>query len=77
QTLAALPAPRAAAAVATIAGDLYVVGGRAAVIGTFGSATQPFANLWRYEVAADRWQERAPLPVALSGAAAIGVGDSL
>lgn len=76
-SLAALPEPRAAASVAALNGDLYLVGGNMPVVSTLGRTVQPFANLWRYEVAADRWHELAPLPVALSGAAAAAWGNSI
>jgi len=76
-TLAPLPEPRAAAAAVALNGDLYVIGGGAPVVSTFSRTVQPFANLWRYAVVADQWHALAPLPVALSGAAAATWGDSI
>ncbi len=77
QRLADLPEPRAGAAIATLDGYLYAVGGATQSLLVGNRTVQPHANLWRYDPTANRWQALAPLPVALTGATAVGIGESL
>jgi N-acetylneuraminic acid mutarotase len=56
--------------VAAVDGKIYVVGGFTGVF----AKRNPIASVWRYDPAADRWEQRAPLP-APRGALAVAVLD--
>ncbi|MEZ4673648.1 MAG: S8 family serine peptidase [Caldilineaceae bacterium] len=72
-----LPAPRAGAAVATVNGQIYLMGGSTHLRSVPPTLADPHANLWRYNPTSDTWQELAPVPVALAGAAAVGLGGKI
>jgi len=77
QSLTPLPQARAGGASATLNGYLYFVGGATTSSLATDTVFQPHANLWRYDPALDRWQELAPLPIALTGATAVGFEGNL
>lgn len=69
QQLARLPAPRTAAAVVPLGGDLLLVGG----VGETGTTDE----VWRYDASQARWTAQTPLPQALQDAATLAVGRSV
>lgn len=75
QRIADAPSARNSAAGAVIDGKIYVVGGRQMVKGDDGR-TRPVnvATLEVYDPATDRWQTRAPMPLA-QGGLAVGAHD--
>lgn len=73
--IADAPSARNSAAGAVIGGKIYVVGGRQMVKGDDGR-TRPVnvATLEVYDPATDRWETRAPMPLA-QGGLAVGAHD--
>ena len=65
--LAGLPTPRSEVAVAELNGKIYVFGG-------FGAGA---AANEEYDIAADAWQTRAPIPRGVDHPAAVAVGGKL
>jgi len=76
--IADAPSARNSAAGAVIGGKLYVVGGRQMVKQADGRARPVnVATLEVYDPATDRWETRAPMPLAQGGLAAAGHGGRL
>ena len=69
-SFAPLPAARQEVAVATLHGQVWVIGG-------FGTTAEPTATAESYDPASNTWTARASLPVPVHHAAAVTVGDRL
>lgn len=68
-----LPIPVTEAAVGELDGKVYVIGGSAQT----GAGPQPSAQNLLYDPETDRWQERAPLPQALTHISAASLAGRL
>src|SRR5260370_20760205 len=69
-SFAPLPTARQEVAVATLHGQVWVIGG-------FGATAEPTATAEHYDPATNTWTARPSLPVAVHHAAAVTVGDRL
>ena len=69
-SFAPLPAARQEVAVATLRGQVWVIGG-------FGTTAEPTATAESYDPASNTWTARASVPVPVHHAAAVTVGDRL
>jgi len=67
--------PRAAAAAAVIGSGIFVAGGRD--VGGGPCSGNPLDVVERYDIATDTWTTVAPLPTAVSDAAAVATGGKL
>ena len=74
QTAAPIPTPRNSVGTAVVEQKLHVIGGRQVVKpGVQHNITQHEV----YDPQSDRWEVRAPLPMAQAGCAAASVGDDI
>ncbi|MFN3960581.1 MAG: Kelch repeat-containing protein [Parvularculaceae bacterium] len=77
--VAPLPAPQAEAVTLEHEGAIHIIGGRTPK----SDRNQDWRDQtdtgthWRYDPQADRWEPRAPLPVARNSAAGAALGDAL
>jgi len=71
-TLTPMPTPRAAAAAAVIGSGIFVAGGRD--VGGGPCSGNALDVVERYDIGTDTWTTVAPLPTAVSDAAAVATG---
>jgi len=74
-TLTPMPTPRAAAAAAVIGSAIFVAGGRD--VGGGPCSGNALDVVERYDIDTDTWTTVAPLPMAVSDAAAVATGGKL
>ena len=74
-TLTPMPTPRAAAAAAVIGSGIFVAGGRD--VGGGPCSGNALDVVERYDIGTDTWTTVAPLPTAVSDAAAVATGGKL
>ncbi len=77
ESMSAMPAARAGMAMATLAGQIYVMGGGSQVRSYTAMKVRSHDNLWRYDPASDSWTELAALPLPLVGATAAALDGKI